>query len=403
MFPPKLAVFLVTVLSLVRYSYGGSAFPGCIETIDDLEFIESRSDTSRQRIYSLCENRDYRIGILEGDDNVLKDGQTYIRARPNLTVRCGNGSINNNCVIKGGSLHVDATDLLGATEPPTNVVFEGITFESTKGYFFWASWYGDVTFKNCEFRDTTKAIAPVFLDFFDPTNSNELVVNFEECKFTNHRYFGAGAYPAVITSNSRNNILNIDRSFFTLNDYVHNNTVASSSSSLIDTSGPLTITDSCFTDNLVGVAPIAVYTTTVDTDGNFGMNAGGPDNICNFVANFQNQAQLDFMKPACDNSFEADICKAALTEPPSSSPTEEPSVSPSNMPTKAGSQAPSVVPSSSPTEEPTTTFAPTTMPVPTPAPTPAPVPPTTPPTSGCSAIHKSLAAAAMIISSFLLI
>ena len=73
------------------------------------------------------------------------------------------------------------------------------------------------------------SVAPVYLDFFDEGGSDELVVTFEDCLFTNNRFLGYGSNTALVYANSAQNRLALERTVFTNNNMIFNNTQVSPS------------------------------------------------------------------------------------------------------------------------------------------------------------------------------
>lgn len=74
-------------------------------------------------------------------------------------------------------------------------------------------------------KDSTDAMLPIFLDYFDPASStSELNVTIQQCEFLNNRYYGPPAQAALIVGNSKQNRLLLTDTNFTLNDMEYNNT-----------------------------------------------------------------------------------------------------------------------------------------------------------------------------------
>jgi hypothetical protein len=190
----------------------------CMATINALELRESivaQTDPTFQepRTYVLCPSSIFNIGILDADNKPL-NGQEFIRARPNLHLKCGDdGKVENNCFVTGGDIHVDGTSFLGNTVATIeNVTMEGITFTNAKKYSVWATKQGEITFIDCSFtvsnlffkilwflwccfmnltfisvyivKENVDAMAPVYLDFYDADDvRKELSVAFLGCTF----------------------------------------------------------------------------------------------------------------------------------------------------------------------------------------------------------------------------
>ena len=174
---------------------------------------------------------------------------------------------------------------------------------------------------------------------------------------------------------------------------------------MIDTSGPILIEETCFTDNEIGVAPVVVYANTWAAKDNFGSfnKINGADPVCPFIADFQNQAQFEFFRPSCFNFDVFDTCRADGTARPTSSPSATPTVTASSAPTvtqpssSPSTSAPSMA-GATPAPTPPPTNAPPTAPPTAVPPTDQPAAPTAPTASGSSAICVSYALFASITS-----
>jgi hypothetical protein len=104
---------------------------------------------------------------------------------------------------------------------------------------------------------------------------------------------------------------------------------ADRNSFLVETTGPLDLVRNCFTDNVIGVAPVAVYGAELIVNSNYQSNSAGKR--CAFAAKFTTGSFYDNFSPLC-TVFDANECQSASTETPSVSPSlsivEMPSLSP---------------------------------------------------------------------------
>lgn len=319
------------------------------------------TDTSVQRSYILCPNTNYSIGTYDYSYQIVRGtGTPMIPLRPNMSVKCGtDGSFHNNCIIKGGPVHVDGTNHFGLVNGTVeNVVFQGLTFENAQRYMVWINKGGSVTFEECVFRGSRNATSPILLDYFDPKNyNNELSVTFKGCIFDDNLFGGQflqhsaletrpDSQPAVIVSNARQNRLIIQNSIFSNNNMVLNNTDASIESTLVEASGPLTMTDNCFDNNVVGVAPVTAYDIASLFANNFQTNSNGP--VCAFAQKYDTYTQFENGSPTC-LSFDATVCQASTNYNFSSAsgPTYSPGLA-SGQPVMMPIVMPSIGPSSAP-------------------------------------------------------
>ena len=113
------------------------------------------TDTSVQRSYTLCPNTNFSLGTYDYSYQIIRGtGTPMIPLRPNMSIKCGtDGSIHNNCIIKGGPVHLDGTNHFGFVNGTVeNVVIQGVTFENAQRYMVWINKDGSVTFEECVFR-----------------------------------------------------------------------------------------------------------------------------------------------------------------------------------------------------------------------------------------------------------
>lgn len=164
-----------------------SAVGQCIKDLKNLEMLEkSAPDYDVPREYTLCTNTVYRIGTLDINMEIKEDFlMPPIRVRPNVHIKCGDDGVSSgNCQVFGGSVQVDATDLMGETMAARNVTFEGLTFADTKKYSIWGTKEGNITFIDCAFKKNRFAEAPVLADYYKPEEqSSMLEMTFIDCIF----------------------------------------------------------------------------------------------------------------------------------------------------------------------------------------------------------------------------
>lgn len=252
----------------------------------------------------------------------------------------------------------------------------------------------------------TDAYAPLYFDYYDPSAlSTVLDITLSGCSFQNNVYYGDGAYPAIITANGDQNQLTVDRCDFSNNDYTNNNTKFEKNSYLIESSGSLTLSLNCFTNNSVGVSPAVAYGPSAVSDNNFGTSSNGT--TCGFLSHFQSATQFQAFTPVCKDFEATSRCLSDTTGMPSASPTGFPStIPPSNVPSSptgapTSSSIPSPVPSKRPTGKPTTQ-APSNL-DPSTAPSPAPSDPVPTTSAGVShLVAKSLVLAILIATTMVL-
>jgi hypothetical protein len=125
---------------------------GNLNTIALREGLLSATDLLQVRSYTLCSGV-YTVGTLNYD-NELVEGQDMLALRSNLRIRCGeSGSRDNNCIINGGDVQVDGTNLYSVPDGTVdNVILEGLTFTGPMKHMVHINKPGGVIFKDCVFR-----------------------------------------------------------------------------------------------------------------------------------------------------------------------------------------------------------------------------------------------------------
>lgn len=148
------------------------------------------TDTSIPRLYIVCPRHIYDIGNIDFDGNIIQPAVGRVAPplplRPNMTIRCGDqGTRDNLCWLRAGDLHVDGTKVLGiADETVENVRIEGFVFIGAREHALLVNKPGDITFRDCEFREFKNSSVPIMLDYYDASNpSEELVATFVDCDF----------------------------------------------------------------------------------------------------------------------------------------------------------------------------------------------------------------------------
>ena len=133
----------------------------------------------------------------------------------------------------------------------------------------------------------------------------------------------------------------------------------------------------CFSFNVIGVSPVAVYGTEHLFVDNFEDSSRGLK--CPFASRFETINQFETFQPLCSD-FDSDFCAAREPPAPTTTPTSQPTAptaSPTDTPTSTPTSGPTSSPRPTPaTPRPTTTptFAPTASPtsIPTSAPSSSP-------------------------------
>jgi hypothetical protein len=94
----------------------------------------------------------YYIGYQYQDNQCCKNGDVPLVSRANTHYKCGqDGSLENNCTLLGGSVHVLFNDAVFREQLP-GVTVEGFTFQRPEISTVMASGVGGLSFINCVFR-----------------------------------------------------------------------------------------------------------------------------------------------------------------------------------------------------------------------------------------------------------
>jgi hypothetical protein len=146
-------LFLFTLISVIY----GQDVSNCISSINDIESAELLiTDYSIVRQYILCPATTFTIAIQDYYGSVIYEtGSTMIHLRPNLHIQCGtSGSRMNNCILDGGTIHIDGTSFFTNSTPTSlsNIIFTGITFTNAQKHFIWIDQPGDVLIRDCAFQ-----------------------------------------------------------------------------------------------------------------------------------------------------------------------------------------------------------------------------------------------------------
>mmetsp|Transcript_60640 Transcript_60640/g.148770 ORF Transcript_60640/g.148770 Transcript_60640/m.148770 type:complete len:476 (-) Transcript_60640:93-1520(-) len=400
-----LTFVLASHLHAIQSVHGQSAasttfdrWTSCVTTVTEIIDRELQySSTYVPRLHIVCPGTFWEISYLDhyrqdllllsnannNNNNNQGDVQPMIPLRSNMILRCGdNGLSENSCIVSDGYIQLDGTSLFASqfanTDAGTNntnstttttssqnlnnIVIEGLTFVGGRHakQSLLAQYPGSITFKSCIWRDFTKALVPIMLDYYDPyqdsnptTATDELVVTFQDCLFEDNQYFGTESHPALIVGNGEQNRIVIETTIFQYNDMIYNNTLNSTHSFLIQSLGPVCLDRTCFIDNYVGAANVAMFGNTLTSSQIFVSNAVGGDldieffdgiediddddqfdggnmtnatdidelptslysnvqqGLCDFAASFQTLDQYERMRPICIQAT-ASTCSFAL-------------------------------------------------------------------------------------------
>ncbi|KAG7374296.1 hypothetical protein IV203_013391 [Nitzschia inconspicua] len=321
----------------------------CFDNFYDIYQRESIvTDTTFPRLYTVCPRTIYEIATLDFNGNIKEPVESGVQPplplRANMTIRCGDlGARDSLCWLAGGDIHMDGTAVRGINdETVEGVSIEGFVFIGARRHSLWATKPGDITFKDCEWREFVSSQVPIMLDYYDANSpSSKLVATFEDCEFKDNRYFGMGSMNSLIYGNSAQNTIIVKQSLFQYNDMIINNTRPDTHSFIIESLGPTSVENSCFQDNLVGASDIVVFGSSFESSTNHASNSSG--SLCSFSSVFQNIQQFDAFTPDCVEAT-SDACARYVTGPPSIAPSEGPTAVASDAPSFSPTNGPTITP-----------------------------------------------------------
>mmetsp|Transcript_36422 Transcript_36422/g.40944 ORF Transcript_36422/g.40944 Transcript_36422/m.40944 type:complete len:696 (+) Transcript_36422:167-2254(+) len=303
MIVPSLWIAILVVSSCLFCTI--SADQQCISNINGIYDIEKDIiDTSIKRNYFICPNRRYKMGSFDFYSQKFRRGdedkQLPLPLRPNMKIQCGDGS-SRSCLIESGDLQVDGTGIRGLRDNNLdNVEIVGFVFEDAMKNSVWTTKPGSITFRNCEWTRINRSTSgPIILDYYDSfAKDTMLIVSFQDCRFHDNQFSGLGAKTALIVGNSEQNKLVFERTVFDNNNMQKNNLSLASRTHLIESLGPVVIENSCFVNNQVAAANVAIYGNRLSASDVVHVNDMG-GSLCQFASVFKNYQQYQSLKPSC--------------------------------------------------------------------------------------------------------
>lgn len=131
--------------------------PDCYEDlnmVNQRELALSSKEVGLARTYVLCPNTIFFMGRLNPSGG-FDGGFDAIIPRPNVHYKCGDdGASTNNCRLLDGTFPIIS---FGGDAEHTNVIFEGLTIESSASGGVLAATPGDLTFFDCIFKVRNRA------------------------------------------------------------------------------------------------------------------------------------------------------------------------------------------------------------------------------------------------------
>jgi len=339
----------------------------CYDNLNEIyDIIEDDRLLQTMKKFVLCPNTVYNVGRLRGNETFwgIVDGQYPLIPRMNTIFQCGqDGSVENNCVIKGGDWGMISVPLLYSEDYDTsNVLVKGITFESNELFsIFWGLPGTNVTVDDCIVRNDANE-GPIVLNNIGPWDVRrnrrvmEVVKGKDYDQYENrwervHHYMNDlkdGVFDDVVKTKSKNNLrreLNqIDPLYITIQNVVlQNNTqgiegwnieyglvtlrnenhVATFKNNLIignnygdkakapmgyfmgNEGSHVNLENNCFADNeLFGPGMVIMYPgSTFTRSGNQATTSSGHDVDCQFIISFETWEDESNYNYRCDTFY----------------------------------------------------------------------------------------------------
>jgi hypothetical protein len=125
---------------------------GCFNSTDDIYAVVKNKLSSTSLDIILCPDTVFEIGFEDPETLLYGNGTSPLVLASNLAYKCGeDGALANNCTLRGGDVHVtSANKFVG--EEHSNVIIQGLTFESKNGLVMSLFNGGDVTILDCVFQ-----------------------------------------------------------------------------------------------------------------------------------------------------------------------------------------------------------------------------------------------------------
>ncbi|CAB9517547.1 expressed unknown protein [Seminavis robusta] len=263
----------------------------CVGYLDDIYFSEfDVIDSSLPRTYLLCSDTVFRVGSRhEVDGTPIGGSYPIVLGRSNVRVLCGvDGKVENGCSVVNGVVQVAHFDEFQTGGLPIfKSLVSGVTFSGASAINALVSGAGDVTFRDCIFKDNSN-VGNVYVQVLPPSISGRrslrsaiqsvtmasddnrrlsrtesvdpdtLVARFDGCVFVNNT-IGTSTNPisGLITNKEAtlemSNTMIIDTVNHASHDYMGYYEVGYLVGNF---NGDVNLDNNCFYDNHVTIAPV---------------------------------------------------------------------------------------------------------------------------------------------------
>jgi len=323
----------------------------CLTSLQDMFDAELNvKEVLALRKYILCPNTTFEIASeYDSDGNPMDGDPPIIVGRPNVHVFCGeDGNSDNNCVLKGGIVHVGIYNEFNTQGPwVTNSILSGLTFSDASDLNILADFQANVIIRDCIFTNNNN-IANLRLQLSEPieeqkkrifVNSNGLdrpwinnpdydgsiglTVLLEKCSFEKNIIGGISAMSTGLIQVFAGNLTVSDTTFVendiddAASDWIHY---------LIGNFGSsLAIKNTCFIQNNVTAAPVINQGGVVTSESVSGIftNLYFEKPLCTFIANALEGSldEFDDLFTECEY-YDSDGCEhVPFPDIPTPSPT----------------------------------------------------------------------------------
>lgn len=343
----NLKVILVGILGLAQAPFVSAANDDdCIKTLDTIYESEKRVvDDSKLRRYVLCPNTEYYIALNFANDGSPLDGQYPIPVgRPNIHVLCGeDGKSQNNCQLVRGLVHVGIVDEFGTESVASNVLLQGLTFFRATSVNVIAMTGGDIVIRDCVFKRNRNvasvyAVAPYsglrhrslkglednpshqLTNYLDARRRTTETTSFNMTKLNLHIQISdsvfsdnvVGASPGADTTAV---IYSVGASMELSNSVIVGTTkdeqkIEKLPHLIYVEEASMMLHNNCFLGNDNDITPLVSQSSTIYAESNFNQRTSSnlPKSNCDFIA--RNQTGPEFVCEAAD----AMVCKATAPQ-----------------------------------------------------------------------------------------
>lgn len=197
----------------------------CFTNFRDLTAAMTAKDTFDFKTFVVCPNTVIDIGVRSnGSDEIYVNGDVPLILRQFSRVYCGTeGSLSDNCTIKGGANQVKVNGISYNGEDKKRMIIKGFTFEDSEEAAILAVYQtGDLLIEDCVFQNHN---SPGTILASPAAPGSDPEITFHRCIFRSNELGDSSitTYAGPITVSSV--ILTITNSVFSDNEYTSDRVV----------------------------------------------------------------------------------------------------------------------------------------------------------------------------------